>query len=167
MLQYLAASGHNTTYNIHQISLSVSLQEMSHLKTQHVEVQQHFDEGFHVIRWSNAFELVFHLTFSMSRFLWGAKYQWGAYMNISACCGCYQGLPVQKSTRQCWSSRKFTTTLGSRVRTWPNQEYTLSVLLHIIATGVHAHITVNVYYAREVEETKVNGWQNKCWVHLH
>ena len=49
MLPYLAASGHN----LYTKSARVYLQQMCNLKTEHPEVQQRFEEGFHVIRRSN------------------------------------------------------------------------------------------------------------------
>ena len=49
MLPYMAASGHN----LYTKSVRVYLQEMSNLKAEHPDVQQCFDEGFHVIRRSN------------------------------------------------------------------------------------------------------------------
>ncbi len=51
MLPYMAASGHN----LYTKSAMLYLQQMSNLKTQHQhpDVQQHFDEGLHVIRRSN------------------------------------------------------------------------------------------------------------------
>ena len=45
MLPYKAASGHN----LYTKSVRVYLQEMSNLKAEHPDVQQRFNEGFHVI----------------------------------------------------------------------------------------------------------------------
>ena len=45
MLPYMAASGHN----LYTKSVRVYLQEMSNLKAEHPNIQQRFDEGFHVI----------------------------------------------------------------------------------------------------------------------
>ena len=49
MLPYMAASGHNS----YTKSATLYLQQMTNLKTQHPDVQQHFNKGLHVIRRSN------------------------------------------------------------------------------------------------------------------
>ena len=49
MLPYLAASGHN----LYTKSARLYLQQMLNLRTEHPDVHQHFEEGFHVIRRSD------------------------------------------------------------------------------------------------------------------
>ena len=46
MLPYLAAAGHN----LYTKSINVYLQRLAQLPVQHPEVQQHFENGFHVVR---------------------------------------------------------------------------------------------------------------------
>ena len=46
MLPYLAAAGHN----LYTKSMHIYLQQLTHLPVKHPEVQQHFENGFHVVR---------------------------------------------------------------------------------------------------------------------
>ena len=51
MLPYLAAAGHN----LYTKSMHIYLQQLTHLPVKHPEVQQHFENGFHVVRRSDQY----------------------------------------------------------------------------------------------------------------
>ena len=183
MLPYLAASGHNN----YTKSATVYLQEMSNLKTQHPDVQQRFDEGFHVIRRSNSLwaglpsDLIIEQVLMRSlktsggltrgrgmtehqRLLW--------LLSRPACADVNQAMLEFTGVYYNTGEQNHDMTKARLVRDWKD---TLTVLQYLqernpfstdpslrnIATGVHTHSNVNVDTAREVGDAILKTMDGK------
>ncbi|KAK3869286.1 hypothetical protein Pcinc_025395 [Petrolisthes cinctipes] len=172
MPPYLAASGHN----LYVKSARLFLQQMSNLKTQHPNVQQYFEEGFHVVRRSDRLwaglssDLIIEQVLMRSlktcgglkrgrgmteqqRLLW--------LLSMPACAEINQAM--QEITRVNFNTgeQNQDMTKARQSRDWKD---TLSVLRYLqkrnpfssdptlrnIATGFHAHPTVTVDTAHAV-----------------
>jgi len=172
MLPYLAASGHN----LYAKSARVYLQQMSNLKTQHPNVQQRFDEGFHVVRRSDRLwaglssDLIIEQVLMRSLKTSGGltrgrgmteqqRLVW--LLSMPACAEINQAMQELTGVNYNTGEQKKDMTKARQSRDWKD---TLSALQYLqernpfssdprlrnIATGVHAHPTVNVDTAHAV-----------------
>ncbi len=182
MLPYMAASGHNS----YTKSAMLYLQQMLNLKAQHPDVQQHFNKGLHVIRSSNSLwaglssdiiiEQVLMRSLKTSggltrgrgmtehqRLLW--------LLSRPACAEVNQAMQELTEVNYNTGEQNKDMTAARQARDWKD---TLTVLQYLqernpfssdsslrsIATGVHAHPTVNVDKAvaiRDMILTSMNG----------
>ena len=182
MLPYMAASGHNS----YTKSALLYLQQMSNLKTQHPDVQQHFNKGLHVIRRSNRLwaglssDLIIEQVLMRSlktsggltrgrgmtehqRLLW--------LLSRPACAEVNQAMQELTGVNYNTGEQNKDMTAARQARDWKD---TLTVLQYLqernpfssdpslrsIATGVHAHPTVNVDKAVAIGDmilTSMNG----------
>ena len=184
MLPYLAASGHN----LYTKSVRVYLQQMTNLKAEHPHVQKHFEEGFHVIRRSDRLwaglstDLVIEQVLMRSlktsggltrgrgmtenqRLLW--------VLSRPACADINQAM--QQFTRVNYNTgeQNKDMTKARQLRDWKDTLAALQYLqernpfsnedpsLRSIATGLHAHSTVNVDTALTVGNTILESMNGK------
>ncbi len=182
MLPYMAASGHNS----YTKSAMLYLQQMLNLKAQHPDVQQHFDKGLHVIQRSNRLwaglssDLIIEQVLKRSlktsggltrgrgmtehqRLLW--------LLSRPACAEVNQAMQELTEVNYNTGEQNKDMTVAKQARDWKD---TLTVLQYLqernpfssesslrsIATGVHAHPTVNVDKAVAIGDmilTSMNG----------
>lgn len=172
MLPYLAAAGHN----LYTKCARVYLQQMLNLKTEHPNVQQHFEEGLHVIRRSDRLwaglspDLVIEQVLMRSmktsggltrgrgmteqqRLLW--------LLSMPACAEVNQAMEALTGVNLNTGEQNQDMTEARLARDWKD---TLTVLTYLqernpfkhdpslcnIATGEHAHSNVNVDTAQAV-----------------
>ncbi len=170
MLPFLAASGHNN----YTKSVSFYLQQMSHLREDHPDVYQHFQDGLHVIRRSNrhwaglssdlVIEQVLMRSMKISggltrgrgmteqqRVIWSLAMPACAEVNRAMqelTCVSFnlgeQNKDITKSRQAC-DWKDVQTQLAYLQERSP---FTCDPSLRSIATGVHAHSNVNVDTAK-------------------
>ena len=172
MLPYMAASGHNN----YTKSLWVYLQRMSNLQGEHPDVYQHFKEGLHVVRRSDrqwgglSSDLVIEQVLMRSMKTSGGltrgrgmteqqRLTWS--LSMPACAEVNKAMQEMTGVSYNTGEQNKDMAKSRQARDWKDthtvlkylQErnpFTSDTVLRNIATGVHAHNSVNVDKVKDV-----------------